>query len=82
MHMQTRHQTPRSTRADAEKFNRLYLVKNVSSLRATYQIKLLAFRATSEKLKLVIRVPKECKFHSPLTELIKKTGAVILREDY
>lgn len=82
MSTQTRHQTPRGTRADAEKFNRLYLVKNVSSLRATYQIRLLAFRAVSEGLKLVLKVPKVCKYHSSLLDLIKKTENVILREDY
>lgn len=82
MSMQTRHQTPRGTRTDAEKFNRLYLVKNVSTLRATYQIRLLAFRAVSEGLKLVIKVPKTCIYHSSLLDLIKKTGNVILREDY
>jgi len=73
---------PRGTRADAEKFNRLYLVKNVSTLHATYQIRLLAFRAVSEGLKLVIKVPKACKYHSSLLDLIKKTGNVIMREDY
>ena len=82
MSVQTRHQVPRGTRADAEKFNRLYLVKNVSTLHATYQIRLLAFRAVSEGLKLVIKVPKACKYHSSLLDLIKKTGNVIMREDY
>lgn len=82
MTTQTRHQTPRGTRADAEKFNRLYLVKNVSYLRATYQMKLLAFRATSEGLKLVIKVPKHCSFDRSVVDLIKKTGNVIVREDY
>lgn len=82
MSTQTKHQTPRGARADAEKFNRLYLVKNVSALRATYQIRLLAFRAVSEKIKLVIRVPKACEFHPSLLDLIKKTGNTVLREDY
>lgn len=57
-------------------------MKNVSSLRATYQIRLLAFRAVSEGLKLVLKVPKVCKYHSSLLDLIKKTENVILREDY
>ena len=80
--MQTRHQTPRGTRPDAEKFNRLYLFKKVRMLRATYQIRLLTFRAVSQGVKLVIRVPKVCEFHDSLVDLIKKTGNVILREDY
>lgn len=82
MSMQTRNQTPRSTRADAEKFNTLYLIKNVSKLRATYQVKLLAFRAVSEGLRLVIKVPKSCKFHPSLKDLIEKTGNTISRENY
>ena len=82
MTVHTRHQVPRGARADSEKFNRLYLVKNVGVLRATYQIRLLTFRAVSEGLKLVLRVPKSCQFHSSLINLMKSTGAVILREDY
>ena len=79
---QTRYQVPRSTMADAEKFNRLYLIKNVNSLRATYQIRLLAYRAVTEGLKLVLNVPSGCEFQPSLLELIKKTGNAILREDY
>jgi hypothetical protein len=82
MTTQTRHQTPRSARADAEKLNRLYLIKNVSTLRATYQIRLLTFRAVSEGLKLIIRVPRGCRFESSLLKLIRDTGTVVLREDY
>lgn len=68
--------------ADAEKFNRMYLIKNVRSLRATYQIRLLAYRAVTEGLKLVLTVPSNCEFHPSLRELIEKTGNAILREDY
>jgi hypothetical protein len=35
------------------------LIKVVSELRATYQIRLLAHRAVEEKKKLVIEVPRE-----------------------
>jgi hypothetical protein len=68
--------------ADAEKFNRLYLVKNVSALRATYQIRLLAYRAVTEGLKLVLKVPPVCEFHPSLIDLIDKTGSTVLREDF
>jgi len=68
--------------ADAEKFNRLYLIKNVMTLRATYQIRLLTYRAVTEGLKLVLKVPSACEFQPSLLELIKKTGNTILREDY
>jgi hypothetical protein len=79
---QTKHQMPRGTMADGEKFNRLYLIKNVTSLRATYQIRLLAFRAVTEGLKLVLKVPSACEFQPSLLDLIKKTENAILREDY
>jgi hypothetical protein len=79
---ETAHQVARGSRADAEKFNKLYLIKNVKRLRATYQIRLLAFRAVTEGLKLVLKVPPSCEFAPSLLELIKKTGNTILREDY
>jgi len=79
---QTKHQVPRGTKPDAEKFNRLYLIKNVGALRATYQIRLLTFRAISEGMKLIIRVPAACKFEKSLLDLIVKTGNIILREEY
>jgi len=68
--------------ADAEKFNTLYLVKNVTSLRATYQIRLLAYRADTEGLKLIIKVPSSCEFQRSLLDLMKKSGNAILREDF
>jgi hypothetical protein len=82
MRNQTKHQVPRSARADAEQFNRLYVIKKVTTLRATYQMRLLAFRAKSEGLKLVLKVPSGCKFDHTLSELIRKTGKTIVREDY
>jgi len=58
----TRHQVARSARPDAEQFNKLYLIKSVGTLRATYQIKLLALKAAEKKIKLILRVPPTCKF--------------------
>lgn len=78
----TKHRVPRGTMADGEKFNRLYLIKNVTSLRATYQIRLLAYRAATEGLKLVLMVPSTCKFQPSLLQLSKEMGDVILREDF
>lgn len=80
--MQTRHQVPRRTRADAEKFNKIYLIKNVKALRATYQIRLLTYRAVTEGLKIVLKVPPTCEFQPSLVDLIKKTGNTVLREDF
>lgn len=53
----TRRQLPRGTRPDAEIGGDLYLLKKVSLLHATYQVRLLGFRAQREKKHLVIRVP-------------------------
>ncbi|WP_408891318.1 hypothetical protein ACJ2CR_16940 [Myxococcus faecalis] len=76
----TRHQVPRGTRPDAETNDKLYLIKSVSILRATYQIRLLAFRAVEIRKRLVLVVPKHCKFHSSLKTLIRTTGRTIQRE--
>jgi len=70
----TQHQVARSAMPDAVIFNKMYLIKNVSNLRATYQIRLLAFRAVNEGTHLVIRVPIACKFDRSLTELMKLCG--------
>jgi hypothetical protein len=67
---------------DAEAFNRMYLVKNVSRLRATYQIRLLAFRAVNEGMQLILRVPETCVFDDSLTDLIMKCGKSVARENY
>jgi hypothetical protein len=65
----TPHQVPRAARVDAESFDKLLLIKNVSMLRATYQIRLLLFRAIEGRKKLVIVVPKHCSIHRSLREL-------------
>jgi hypothetical protein len=77
----TRHQVLRGSKPDAEKFNVMYLVKNVPNLRATYQIRLLAFKAVSEKKKLILRVPAHCAFSPPLEELIETCRKAVVRED-
>lgn len=78
----TSYQIARSARPDAEAFNRMYLIKNVSKLRATYQIKLLAFKAVDSGTVLVIRVPKSCEFDRSLKKLMKVCGKSILRENF
>lgn len=78
----TRSQVPRSARPDAEEFNRMYLVKNVSKLKATYQIRLLAFKAVDGGTKLVLRVPHSCEFDPELEKLIEKFPKALSRENY
>ncbi len=73
----TRHQVARGTRADAERNDAFFLLKNVSSLRLTYQIRLLAFRAKETGRKLVIRIPSACKLHPSLREFQKANSKVV-----
>lgn len=73
----TRHQVPRATRADGEAHDKLVLAKRVSTLRATYQIRLLAFRAVEERKKLVIIVPEHCVIHPTLRALVKELPKTI-----
>ncbi len=68
----TRHQVARGARADAESGNIYYLFKNVSSLRLTYQIRLLVFFAQDHGRRLVIRVPSYCKPHPSLRAFQKE----------
>jgi len=77
----TRHQVPRGTRPDAETLDKIYAIKNVSMLRATYQIRLLTFKAVETRKKLVLKVPKSCQFDVSLKKLIELTGKTIQREN-
>lgn len=73
----TRHQVARGARPDAERNDAYFLLKNVSSLRLTYQIRLLAFRAKDQGRKLVIRVPANCKVHPTLRDFQKEFAKVV-----
>jgi hypothetical protein len=77
----TRHQVPRGSRPDAETIDKIYLIKSVSTLRATYQVRLMAFKAVQTHKKLMLKVPRTCQFHTSLKELIKMTSKTIKRED-
>jgi len=68
----TRHQVPRGARADAETFDKIIVVKNVSTIRATYQIRLLAFKAVETGKKLIVTVPKHCQVDRTLREFMKE----------
>ena len=77
----TRHQVPRGVRPDAETNDKIYLIKNVLILRATYQVRLLLFFAKERHKKLILKVPQACKFHNSLKALIKLCGNAVKRED-
>jgi hypothetical protein len=72
---------PRGSRADAETADGIYLIKNVSRLYATYQVRLLAFAARESGKRLVLVVPRSCIFAPGLDELVRSTGGTIQRED-
>jgi hypothetical protein len=65
-----RHQVVRGTRPDAEVGNNLYLLKKVSILHATYQVRMLAFRAQRERKQLIIRVPPNFQPGASLAALL------------
>ncbi|WP_238757547.1 hypothetical protein [Rubinisphaera margarita] len=73
----TKHQVARGTRADAERNDAFFLLKNVTSLRLTYQIRLLTFRAKDTGRKLVIRIPSVCKLHPELRAFQKEHSKTI-----
>jgi plasmid maintenance system killer protein len=59
----------------------IYLIKNVSALRATYQVRLLALKAAQHGKKLVLKVPPACRFENSLADLARAMPQVIQRED-
>jgi hypothetical protein len=75
------HLPPRGTRPDAETSEKIYLIKRVATLRATYQVRLLLFRAVQQGKKLVLVVPAACRFDDTLGELLRERPAAAERED-
>jgi hypothetical protein len=73
----TRHQVPRATMADGENSDTLVLVKRVSFLRLTYQIRLLCYLATKKGKKLIIKLPKHTKINNSLRKFIKENSKFI-----
>ena len=76
----TRHQVPRGARPDAEAADKIYLIKNVAELHATYQIRLLAFKASTTGKKLILKLPKKSRLGPSLKELMSDLPNVIKRE--
>ncbi len=68
---------PRATRPDAEVGNQIHLLKSASHLHATYQIRLLLFRAIQEGKTLVLNVRQQCEFYDDLSSLISENPAHI-----
>lgn len=73
--------TPRAVRPDAETADSVILVKNVASLRATYQVRTLAFLAGARGKQLALMVPAGCRFAPDLEDLIRAAPRLIRREN-
>lgn len=73
----TRQQVARGSRPDAEVGSKLYLLKKVPILHATYQVRLLAFRAQQEQKQLVIRGPAAFKAGPSLRDLMAELRGII-----
>ncbi len=60
---------PKGAMCDNESHIGFGLFKNVSQLKLTYQVRLLAYRAVKEDKFLMIKVPEICELSLPLLEL-------------
>lgn len=68
----TKHQVARGAFPDAQKNGDIFLFKKASTLRATYQIKLLTFLASEAGRRLIIRVPVYFIPHESLSQFMKE----------
>jgi hypothetical protein len=73
----TRHQVARGARPDASDGGTWFLLKYVSELHLTYQIRLLTFAAAQSRARLFIRVPKRCRLSPPLSDFVKQHKASV-----
>lgn len=78
----TKHQVARGTKPDAEIGDKLYLIKRVSILHATYQIRLLTYLAATQNKKLIIKVPIDYKKGNSFKQFLAENKNVIKVEKY
>lgn len=78
----TRHQVPRGARADAESGDKMFLIKNVTNLRLTYQIRLLTFRAQESHMSLIIKIPKASEIDPSLSDFLNEFPNLIRVERF
>lgn len=64
----TRHQVPRGARPDGDGGATWYLIKFVSELHLTYQIRLLTFGARQSGRRLTIVVPRPARLSAPVAD--------------
>jgi len=73
----TRHQVPRGARPDAISGRDWYLIKNVTTLRLTYQLRLLTYGASQAGARLHLRVPKRCRLSPDLRDFVKANSKFV-----
>jgi hypothetical protein len=73
----TRHQVARGSRPDATVGSTAYIVKKVTRMRLTYQIRLLTFLAEEQRGRLVVRVPRGCALSPDLRTFVKRHASVL-----
>ena len=66
---------PRGTRPDAVVGATWYLIKNVSRLRLTYQIRLATYLAIDRRSRVVIRVPSAAELSADLDAFARAHAA-------
>ena len=67
----TSRQTARGSRPDGQFGSTYFLVKNVSRMRLTYQVKLLTLMAQEQRGVLVVQLPKGAKTSRDLRAFAK-----------
>jgi len=75
--LEQRQRRLRTTQADVARGSDLYLVKNVSELRLTYQIKLLTYFAKKQGGALIVRLPAGARVHPSLGHFTTKFADII-----
>lgn len=75
-----RNQRPRGSRPDGAVEDKWFLIKNVTELRLTHQIRLLTFMASQESKRLIIRVPKDAIIHPTLKAFVDEKKKVVAIE--
>jgi len=73
----TKYQVPRGSRPDAVANDKIYLIKRVSILHATYQIRLLTYMASTQGKKLILCLPEHCKYGESLRLLMNENKKII-----
>lgn len=78
----TKHQVARGSRPDAVVNGKMYLIKNVSEMRLTYQIRLLTYRAYRQQGKLILRLPQQAQVAESLKRFVSSNKKLISIERF